>query len=157
MFKHIMLLGTILVSAPAFAASKWQETLDTAKSQTVYWNAWGGSAQYNAFIAWIGERVAEDYGITLKHVHLNDTADAVRTVPAEKETGGQGSIDLIWINGANFRVMKEANLLYQEFAEELPNFAHVNTEQNPATIQDFGIPAGGYESPWGMARFNFRV
>ncbi len=156
MLKRILLLCSILCATPAFADSEWEENLDTAQGQTVYWNAWGGSAQYNEFIEWVAKRVAEDYGINLQHVRLSDTADAVRTVLAEKQADADhGSIDLIWINGENFNAMKKANLLSGPFVESLPNFALVNTEKNPATIQDFGVPTEGYESPWGMARFNF--
>ncbi len=157
MFRYLLVMCSMLWAAPASAGFDWWEkTLEAAKGQTVYWNAWGGSAQYNDYIAWVGKRVAEDYGVMLEHVRLSDTADAVRTVLAEKQAGTEhGSIDLIWINGANFHAMKEANLLYEQFAEELPNFDLVHPDKNPATIQDFGIPTEGYESPWGMARFNF--
>ena len=156
MLKRLLLLCSILWTTPALAIPEWDAVLDKAKGQTVHWNAWGGSAQYNEFIAWVADRVAEDYGVTLEHVRLSDTADAGRTVLAEKQAGAdRGSIDLIWINGENFNTMKKNGLLFGSFTDRLPNFALVNTEKNPATILDFGVPTEGYESPWGMARFNF--
>ena len=157
MIKYILVACSLLVATPVWATGlSWEQRLDIAKGQTVYWNAWGGSAQYNDYIAWVGKRVAEDYGVTLEHVRLSDTADAVRTVLAEKQAGTEhGSIDLIWINGENFNAMKKADLLSQPFVELLPNFALVNTQKNPATIQDFGVATEGRESPWGMARLNF--
>ena len=160
MFRPIMrttvLLCSILWATPTWATPEWDAVLDTAKGETVYWNAWGGNAQYNEFIDWVAMRVAEEYEITLNHVRLSDTADAVRTVLAEKQAGAdRGSIDLIWINGENFNTMKQNDLLFGSFAWNLPNFALVNPEKNPATVLDFGVPTEGYESPWGMARFNF--
>ena len=157
MIKYILAVCSLLVATPVWATGlSWEQRLDIAKGQTVYWNAWGGSAQYNDYIAWVGKRVAEDYGVMLEHVRLSDTADAVRTVLAEKQAGTEhGSIDLIWINGENFNAMKKADLLSQPFVELLPNFALVNTQKNPATIQDFGVATEGRESPWGMARLNF--
>ncbi len=157
MIKYILVACSLLVATPVWATGlSWEQRLDIAKGQTVYWNAWGGSAQYNDYIAWVGKRVAEDYGVMLEHVRLSDTADAVRTVLAEKQAGTEhGSIDLIWINGENFNAMKKADLLSQPFVELLPNFALVNTQKNPATIQDFGVATEGRESPWGMARLNF--
>lgn len=146
---------------PAFAQaqtdpSDWAAVLESAKGQTVYWNAWGGSTTTNDFIAWVGKRVEEDFGVTLEHVKLTDTADAVTRVISEKEAGKDtgGAIDLIWINGANFASMKEAGLLYGPFAEQLPNWAFVDTIGK--TVQtDFTVPTDGYESPWAMAQVVF--
>ena len=61
-------------------AAGWPQIVERARGQTVYFNAWGGDETVNAYIAWAGERVAEDYGITLRHVKLNDTADAIARI-----------------------------------------------------------------------------
>lgn len=50
----------------------------------MYWNAWAGDERTNAFIAWAGERLEAEHGITLRHVRLRDTAEAVHRVVAEK-------------------------------------------------------------------------
>lgn len=108
----------------------WEAVLEEARGQTVYWNAWGGSTTTNDFIAWVGERVSDEYGVTLEHVKLTDTADAVSRVVAEKQAGqdDDGAVDMIWINGANFASMKEADLLFGPFAEDLPNWAVVDVD-----------------------------
>ncbi|MDA5095348.1 ABC transporter substrate-binding protein [Aliiroseovarius sp. KMU-50] len=134
----------------------WGAVLEEARGQTVYWNAWGGSPTTNAFIAWAGERVKADYGVTVEHVKLTDTADAVTRVLSEKEAGqdADGAIDLIWINGANFAAMKQSGLLFGPFAEDLPGWANVDVEGK--TVQtDFTVPVEGYESPWAMAQVVF--
>ena len=97
------------------------------------------------------------FGITLKHVKLADTAEAVTRVLAEKTAGRDegGSIDLIWINGENFASMKEQDLLHGPFVEDLPNFAHVDVAGKPTTVLDFTVPTDGLEAPWGMAQFVF--
>jgi putative thiamine transport system substrate-binding protein len=102
----------------------WEEIVKAAEGQTVYWNAWGGDERINAYIAWVGDQVRTRYGVTLRHVKLADTADAVSRVLAERAAGKKegGSIDLIWINGENFAAMKEKHLLYGPFTEVLPNF-----------------------------------
>jgi putative spermidine/putrescine transport system substrate-binding protein len=69
---------------------------------------------------------------------------------AGKDSGG--SIDLIWINGQNFRTLKDAGLLYGPFTELLPNNQYVDWE-NPAVANDFGVPVDGYESPWAAFQF----
>ena len=157
--KHLAILAALLAPLPALAETDpadWAAVTEKAKGQTVYWNAWGGSTTTNDFIAWVGSRVAEDYGVTLEHVKLSATSDAVTRVVAEKDAGedDDGAIDMIWINGANFSAMKEADLLFGPFAEQLPNWAFVDVEGK--TVQtDFTVPVEGYESPWAMAQVVF--
>jgi putative thiamine transport system substrate-binding protein len=79
----------------------------------------------------------------------------VRRVRDEVKAGAQGSADLIWINGENFRVMKSEGLLFGPFAEQLPNFMLVDVEGKPTTRMDFAEPTDGFESPWGMAQLTF--
>jgi putative thiamine transport system substrate-binding protein len=138
-------------------AANWDETVAKARGQTVYWNAWGGDERINAYIAWAGERVAADYGVTVRQVKLADTADAVARVLAEKAAGrtADGSVDLIWINGENFAAMKANGLLFGPFAEDLPNFKLVDVAGKPTTLIDFTVPVDGLEAPWGMAKINF--
>jgi putative thiamine transport system substrate-binding protein len=149
------LLATTPFLAPARAEESWAEIEAQAKGQTVYFNAWAGSPQANAYIAWVADEVNTRYGITLEHVKLTDTAEAVRRVRDEVKAGGQGSADLIWINGQNFHVMKEEQLLFGPFTEDLPNFALVDVDGKPTTIVDFAEGTEGLESPWGMAQLTF--
>jgi putative thiamine transport system substrate-binding protein len=141
----------------ASLAIDWPQTVAAARGQTVYFNAWGGSERINDYIAWAGQRVAADFGITLKQVKLADTADAVARVLAEKTAGKNsgGSVDLIWINGENFASMKAQALLFGPFAEALPNYRLVDTAGKPTTQVDFTVPTDGLEAPWGMAQIVF--
>lgn len=157
--KSLALLAALALPTATLAQTDpadWDAVLKEARGQTVYWNAWGGSTTTNDFIAWIGDMVQADYGVTLEHVKLTDTADAVTRVLSEKQAGTDtdGAIDLIWINGANFAAMKDAGLLFGPFAEHLPNWQYVDTEGK--TVQtDFTVPVEGYESPWAMAQVVF--
>ncbi len=157
--KHLAVLAALLAPVPALAdidVTNWDAVVAEADGQTVYWNAWGGSTTTNDFIAWVGDRVAEEYDVTLEHVKLTDTADAVTRVLSEKQAGEDenGAIDMIWINGANFASMKEADLLFGPYAEQLPNWALVDTE-GKSVQTDFTVPTEGFESPWAMAQVVF--
>lgn len=159
MLKNAFLLTGItsaLINSSVVYAD-WQSTLEQAQGQTVYWNAWGGADNINEYIEWVGDQVKDKYGVTLKHVKLVDTADAVSRVVAEKAAGQDknGSIDLIWINGENFRAMKENQLLFGPFSQDLPNYRFVNEQARQSLTQDFGTPVEGMESPWGMAQVIF--
>ena len=148
--------GAGLWGARAMAAG-WQATLDAARGQNVYFHAWGGDPKINDFIAWMGALALDRHGVTLTHVKLAATSDAVARVVAEQAAGqtSDGAVDLIWINGENFAAMKSQGLLYGPFTGALPNFALVDTIGQPATVTDFTLPTAGFESPWAMARLVF--
>ena len=152
----LTLLAALATTGGAMAAG-WDDIVAEARGQTVYFNAWAGSAKINAYIAWVGERVQAEYGVTLRHVKIDDTATVVSRVLAEKTAGRDtgGSVDLVWINGENFAAMKEHGLLFGPFAEDLPNFRLVDVENKPTTRLDFTVPVVGLEAPWGMAQIVF--
>ncbi len=153
------LIAALLAPFPALAddpdPADWNAVVEQAQGQTVYWHAWGGSTATNDFIAWIGEQVAAQ-GVTLEHVKLADTADAVTRVLNERQAGqdDDGAVDLIWINGENFAALKQADLLFGPFAEHLPNWQYVDTA-NEVLQTDFTVPTDGYESPWALAQVVF--
>ncbi len=156
-------LAALALAAPLAAQEvtpdprDWAAITEAAEGQTVYWHAWGGSAAINDYIAWAGDQVAERYGVTVEHVKLKDTADAVSRVIAEKSAGKDsgGAVDLVWINGENFAAMKEQGLLYGPWAEDLPNWQYVDVEGKAAVTSDFTVPTEGLEAPWGMAQIIF--
>lgn len=147
---------------PAAAADpdpkNWDAVVEAARGQTVYFNAWGGSPNINSYIEWTAGELEKRYGIDLVHVKLDDTANAVAAVVAEKAAGrdDEGTIDLIWINGENFASMKQQSLLFTPgWAEDLPNWRFVDFETQTTIRTDFTVPVEGLESPWGMAKFVF--
>ena len=160
-----LLLGAAALLATSFAAlsdepkpADWTAVLDEARGETVYWNAWGGSENINAYIEWAGAELSERYGVKVVHVKLEDTASAVATVVAEKAAGKDdaGTVDLIWINGENFASMKRQGLLFSPgWAEQLPNWRYVDIENKPTIRTDFTVQVEGLESPWGMAKLVF--
>lgn len=131
--------------------ASWEEILEAAEGTEVRFHMWGGGASINS---WIDNQVApalkEQYGLTLKRVPM-DASVFVNQLLAEKAAGKtKGTIDLMWINGENFRRSKEEGLLYGSFAEQLPNYSLVNPE---AVAYDFGTPVEGWEVPYGRAQF----
>lgn len=112
-FALILSVIAALFARPALA-DDWQEVLDAARGQTVYWNAWGGDERTNAFIDWVGREAERRHGVRINHVRLSDTAEAVTRVISERAAGrdSSGSVDLIWINGPNFLAMKEQDAVW---------------------------------------------
>ena len=145
-----------LLASPLRAGEtrSFEDITAKARGQTVDWNAWAGDPQTNAFISWVGGEVERRYGVKVNHVKLNDTAEAVTRVVAERAAGRNegGGVDLIWINGPNFLAMKSQGLLYGPVTQALPNFRFVDTERRPSNIVDFTVPVEGYAVPWRVAQ-----
>ncbi|MFO1220462.1 MAG: ABC transporter substrate-binding protein [Burkholderiaceae bacterium] len=153
--RHVV-LGSLGMPLAARAQSAWARIEQAARGQTVYFNAWGGSERVNAYLQWAAAELRRSHAIKFEHVKLTDTAEAVRRVRAEKAAGrGDGSVDMVWINGENFLAMKREALLFGPFAESLPSFAYVDVAGKPTTRLDFSEPVEGFEAPWGMAQFTF--
>jgi putative thiamine transport system substrate-binding protein len=72
-----------LFSQPSYS-DQWQDTLDQAAGDTVYWHAWGGDTRTNDFISWVGEQTDSLYDVKVQQVKLSSTSEAVTQVLAEK-------------------------------------------------------------------------
>ena len=137
--------------------ASWENVLNEARGETVYFNAWGGDTRINNYIRWAGDQIGQRYGVKLQLVKVDDISSVVSRILAEKGAGRvrNGSVDLLWINGENFRSMKNAELLYGPFTTQLPAMANVDSKEKPTTAVDFGEPVDGMEAPWGMAQLVF--
>lgn len=169
MFKTLPLLKTLACALPLLASgsllagenpapdARWQQTLDEAKGQTVYFNAWGGSPEINGYLVWAGQELERQYGVKLVQVKVDDIAPSVSQLLANKQAGKNtgGPIDLLWVNGENFKAMKERELLGAPFTGELPNMALVDTSL--PVSEDFTVPVAGLEAPWGIGQLNLMV
>ena len=145
----------LLAAGPALGAEKqWDDIVAEARGQTVDWFMWGGSPAVNAYVnGYVAQQLNAQYGITLRQGPVKDIAEVVGKLVIEKQAGkaSGGNVDLMWINGENFRTCKRNNLLYGPFADRLPNQQLVNGN-NPSVANDFGEPVEGMESPWGSAQ-----
>ncbi|BCG09805.1 ABC transporter substrate-binding protein [Buttiauxella agrestis] len=148
-----LLLSLVAVSFAAFAQpDNWNSLRQQANGQTVYFNAWGGDPAVNSYLDWVAGEMKQQYGVTVKVVRLADAADAVKRIQSEDAAGRKtrGSVDLLWVNGENFRTLKQAGLLKEGWAWELPNWRYV--DQNKPVREDFSQPTDGAEAPWGSAQ-----
>jgi putative thiamine transport system substrate-binding protein len=165
MLKTLPLLKSLLCALPLLASGpllanpddNWQRTLEEAKGQTVYFNAWGGSPEINAYLVWAGQELERQYQVKLVQVKVDDIAQSVSQLLANKQAGKHtgGPIDLLWVNGENFKALKEQGLLGAPFTQDLPNMALVDTTL--PVSEDFTVPVDGLEAPWGIGQLNLMV
>lgn len=166
MTRILSLLAAVLLAGRAAAGSlsddalrtvPWSDVVADARGGTVNFFLWGGDDRINRFVSgWLADRLAADYGITLNRVGVADTAEAVNQILSEKEAGltAGGAVDLVWINGENFRGLKAGGLLFCGYPRRLPSAGLVDWS-DPSIAVDFGTPVDGCEVPWSRAAFAF--
>jgi putative spermidine/putrescine transport system substrate-binding protein len=145
---------TALPFEQRYVSMSWDQIVEEARGQKLYWYMWGGSDLINRFVnGYVAGRLEEEYDISLEMVPVTDATTFVNKVLGEKQAGRDsgGSVDVMWINGENFRTMREADLLFGPYAELLPNMQYVDTGDS-SIANDFGYPVEGFESPYGSAQ-----
>src|SRR5689334_16965630 len=98
----------------------WQTIMQHARGTTVNFGMWAGDEERNRYFrSTVAEGMVRDYKITLRLVPNSDTAELVNKLLNEKGAGKRkgGSMDMVWINGENFRTAKQAGLLWGPFAD----------------------------------------
>ncbi len=129
----------------------WESVLEAAEGTTVRWHMWGGNDNLNTFVDEVYGPELEKFGVELERVPV-DTKEAVSTVLTETEAGKtNGSVDVIWINGANSATLADQGLLLTGWSRSLPNAQFVNFD-NEAVTSDFGRDIGTAQSPWASAQ-----
>lgn len=142
-------------ASPAEDFSSFEDVLNAAEGQTVDFWMYGGDEQGNAYVDEFLAPAAEELGVTLRRVPIADTADALNRVLSELQAGrDDGSVDLIWVNGANFSTGKQADAWRCGWTDMLPNMAHTHSD-DPLLTSDFGTPVDGCEAPWHKAQFTY--
>ncbi|MFW5826694.1 MAG: ABC transporter substrate-binding protein [Alkalispirochaeta sp.] len=149
-------MGSAEEASEDLRALPFAEIEELARGTDVRFYLWGGSDTINRWIdGYVSREMAERYDIAVERIPM-DASVFVNKLLTEKQAGRErGTIDLVWINGENFRNARQAELLYGPFTDMLPNFSRY---VDPATVAtDAGFPVDGYEAPWGRAQFNFDV
>jgi len=132
----------------------WGKVEKNSQGTEVSIYMWGGSAEINKFMdTFVANSLKEKNNIILNRVPITDIKDTVNKLIVENQAGKKnGSVDIIWINGENFKLLKESNVLWGNFVKNLPIIEKVKQE---TLISDFGEPINGLEAPWGETQFNF--
>ena len=130
----------------------WDEITAEADGQSIFFYMWGGADHINSWVSgYLRNHLEERFNINLEMVPMAGAADYLNKVLGEKQAGraAGGTVDMVWINGENFRTMREGGLLFGPYAQRLPNIIYCD----PRILEfDFGFPIEGYESPYGAAQ-----
>ncbi len=134
----------------------WDAVLERARTEgEVRWYHWGGSEDLNTWIESVVVPELAALGVRVQSVRVPDTRDAVDVILADAAVGrglGRGAVDLVWINGDNFRALDANDLLFGPFADLVPNAVYFNLdESDPAAavnLRDLGTPTLLRSIPW---------
>ncbi|CZF79774.1 hypothetical protein GCE9029_01644 [Grimontia celer] len=150
-----LILAVTTFSVSATGTENWQQIEAEAAGQHVYFHAWGGNQEINRYLGWAKKELKRRYDVTLHHVKVTDITETTTRLIAEKAAGKDqgGSVDMLWINGENFKSLKDNQLLFGPFVEDLPSWQYVD-QSLPVTV-DFSEPTEGLEAPWGMGQLVF--
>lgn len=140
-------------AAPTYAS--FEDVRADADGQVVDLWMYGGDDQGNAYVDDILAPAAAEEGVTLRRVPIVDTPDAVNRILSERQAGRtDGSVDLVWVNGANFSTGQQADAWRCGWTDLLPNMQFTDPG-DPLLLDDFGTPVNGCEMPWHKAQFTF--
>jgi len=136
--------------------SDWTSIQSEAKGTTVNFYMWGGDDRINTWVdTVVANSMKEDYGIKVNRVPMGPDEYLNKLIGEKQANKQEGSIDMVWINGENFRTARQANLLWGPFADIVPNYQKYVDKTAPDIANDFGFPVEGYEVPYGKAQFVF--
>lgn len=147
MLKKIKIaLSLVLIAGSLIGCGKKEK-------QDVNIYMWGGSKEINTFMDdVVAPKIQEKENITVKRVPIVDIKDVVNKLIIEKQAGKKnGVIDVLWVNGENFKALKDAGVLEGNILAKIPN---KNLLKESTTVKDFGEDINGLEVPFGEAQFN---
>ena len=107
------------------------------KNKDVNIYMWGGSKEINTFMDdVVVPKVLENENINLKRVPIVDIKDVVNKLIIEKQAGKKnGVIDVLWVNGENFKALKDAGVLTENTLGSIKN---KDLLKESTTVKDFG-------------------
>ncbi|MBZ9685011.1 ABC transporter substrate-binding protein [Clostridium estertheticum] len=149
-FLSLLFLAIFAVSFVGCEKNKDNEE----KNVSMY--MWGGSESINNYMdKWVAPRL-KDKGIKLNRVPVTDIKDTINKLITEKQVGKiDGSVDILWLNGENFKLSKESKILSEPFVDALSNYNKYVAKDSPEVKYDFGEETSGLEAPWGKVQFVF--
>jgi len=136
---------------PNFGSASWDDVIAQASGQTLNFWQWAGDDIINAWTTnYVIQQLKTLYNISTV-MHDNGPDDNLFKSTVQAEVGhASGSVDLMWINGLNYKTLREQNLLYRGWISKIPNSAFYNLT-DPSIAFDFGYPADA-EFPYNVAQ-----
>ena len=104
--------GSSVAAESSSESGDFAALVEAAKGKELTFYMWGGDDKLNNWIdGYYANRLKEKYDIDLRRVPMN-IEDVLSQLSGEYAAGiKEGDVDMIWINGENFKTAKENNFL----------------------------------------------
>lgn len=133
--------------------SSYEEILKKAKGTTVNFYGYGGDEVMNKWFDTYVVNEMKKYDIKVKRVGMNIDEIMNKLLSEKQVKNSKGTVDVIWLNGENFKVAKDNELLFGPFSQKTPNYMKYVDQKAPEITNDFGTSVDNMEAPWGNAQF----
>ncbi|MBI3183233.1 MAG: ABC transporter substrate-binding protein [Myxococcales bacterium] len=138
-----------------FLEDRWDAIISLARAEgEVRWWMWNGDRNTNLWVdEFAARRMWELYGIRLRRVGVDHPSVFMDRLAEDMKKGvSDGAIDVVWLNGENFRTARRSDLLWGPFAHHLPNYIKYSDPAAQDIAYDFGFPTNGFETVYGRAQ-----
>ncbi|MCA1031492.1 ABC transporter substrate-binding protein [Bacillus timonensis] len=147
---------TTSLSKTELLNASWSQLEKESSNTTVRIFMWGGDDGINRYIdEWVAPRLKKKHSITLERVPMDTNEILQKLLTEQKAKKEVGTIDIVWINGENFKNAKKNGLLFGPMSEKLPNVQKYIDRESLDVQYDFGTAVEGLEAPWGKVQFVF--
>jgi len=141
------------ISSTQTKFASWENVDNQGKNKEATILMWGGNESINKYMdGFVAQNLKEMYGIKLNRVPMNAPEFITKLINEKKGGVNQGTADLIWVNGENFRTAKQGGLIWGPFTQLLPNLTKYYDRNADDLKFDTGIPIEGSEAIWGRAQ-----
>ncbi len=110
----------------------WDAVLEAASGTTVTYIGYGQTAAYNDYFNNVfAPTLKEKYDLDFDYVQVDNTVDIITLWLDEKQAGldeGEGTTDCGWLSGPYFSDAKDADLMWGDYLQYLPNMQYYNED-----------------------------
>lgn len=154
MRKIVLFAATVFCFAAAQVFAGGQAGKPAVQNEVIA-SGWGGDLNVNNWISGeLAPYAEKTEGVKLTWSPMN-IDEILAKLENEKRAGSDGTIDIVWINGENFRYAIEHGLLVEGFLDKIPNANKYLDLTDDNNIKDFAFSTKLSEAPWGRAQFVF--
>ncbi len=134
----------------------WQRMVESTKNSTVEFYTWSKDKNMRDwFTKSVRSKLKEKYSINLK-LSDADFEHVVEQLEADKLANNRiGKIDLLWLNEAQFVEMKNKELLYGHFTEDIHDYAAYYSVEDLAANYIGNTPTEGYLVPFNQKTLTY--
>lgn len=143
-----------LASKEQILNKNYEQIENMAAGSTVNFYGWGGNEVLNKwFDSYVIPNMKKKYNITVKRVGMDIDTIINKLISEKQIVNSNGSVDVVWLNGENFKIAKDNKLIFGPFLSKIENYNKYVDKNSKSITTDFGVSVDNMEAPFGKANF----